>query len=64
MNAIATILATAAVTAGSIRAVREIRKRLKRASDHKDLKGKRGDGRVIDLEKDAETGVYGVSKRR
>lgn len=68
MNPIATILATAAITAGSLRAAKAVRKRLKRASDDlpwlKKRRSSREDGIVLDLEEDRETGVYALREPR
>ena len=68
MNALATILATAAVTAGSIQAVKAIRKRFQDAPDHikwlRKRRSAREDGAVLDLEVDEDTGVYGLRQPR
>ena len=68
MNPIAAILATAAVTAGSIKAAEALRKRRRRASENlnwlRKRRSGRTDGAVIDLEVDAETGVYGLRDGR
>ncbi|MEO1040816.1 MAG: hypothetical protein AAFX52_00865 [Pseudomonadota bacterium] len=66
MNALAALLATAAVAAGSVTAVKAIRKRLRDAPDHiqwlRKRKSGRKDGAVIDLVAD-ESGVYGMPER-
>ena len=67
MNALAALLATAAVTAGSVTVAKAIRKRWREAPDHiqwlRKRKSGRQDGAVIDLVAD-ETGVYGMPERR
>jgi len=67
MNALAALLATAAVTAGSVTAVKAIRKRLREAPDQvhwlRKRRSGRNDGAVIDLVAD-ESGVYGMRRGR
>ncbi|MEM1410483.1 MAG: hypothetical protein AAGG79_07055 [Pseudomonadota bacterium] len=66
MNPIVTILTTAALTAGSLRLAKAVRARFRQRSGAEGrLRGHPpggGDGGVIDLEADAETGVYGLAR--
>jgi hypothetical protein len=67
MNAIATILATAAITAGTVKIAKEMRKRLQKAPDDvrwlRKRRSTREDGIVIDLQED-ESGVYSIRPGR
>ncbi|MFC3301296.1 hypothetical protein [Parvularcula lutaonensis] len=67
MNALATLLATAAVTAGSIKAIRALRKRMRNAPERARTMRKgtarMRDKDVIDLERNAHTGVYGIAEQ-
>lgn len=64
MNVVASILATAAVSAAAVRGVRYLRRRAalarRRAVDRR--QGEKGI--IIDMERDAATGVYGVDQHR
>lgn len=68
MNAITTILATAAITAGTLQAIKAARRRFASAPDDrawlKKRRSSREDGIVVDLEVDEATGVYGLGGGR
>ncbi|MEM1379365.1 MAG: hypothetical protein AAGH41_01945 [Pseudomonadota bacterium] len=68
MNPLVAVLATAAVAAGSVKAIQEVRKRLRDAPDHikwlKKRRSSREDGVVVDLEPDQTTGVYTLKTER
>ncbi|MCQ8185109.1 hypothetical protein [Parvularcula maris] len=64
MQTIAAILLTAAATAGTVRAAKKLRsvlRRRKMTAEGRD--GLAGKGPVIDLERDAVTGVYSARRR-
>jgi hypothetical protein len=67
MNALATLLATAAITAGTVTAVKKLRKTLRHAPDDvrwlRKRRSTREDGIVIDLQEN-ESGVYSVPPGR
>ncbi|NNU15021.1 hypothetical protein HK107_01615 [Parvularcula sp. ZS-1/3] len=65
MNALAAILATAAVAAGSVRLVKTLRRKLSEQDQgqRNPNRRKKSGTSHIDLEKDKETGVYGLRKR-
>lgn len=66
MNPLATIVATAAATAASLKLIQAFQKRLKEAPENvrwlKKRRSSRQDGAVLDLEPDAKTGIYGLKK--
>lgn len=68
MNPLATIVATAAATAASLKLVQSLKKRLKEAPENvrwlKKHRSAREDGAVLDLEPDTKTGVYGLKEDR
>lgn len=67
MNPLVAVIATAAVAAGSVKAVQAIQKRLREAPDHvkwlKKRRSGREDGAVVELEQDTSTGVYALRDR-
>lgn len=65
MNALAAILATAAVAAGSIRLAKKLRRNLSEQDQgqRSPNRRKKSGTSLIDLEKDKETGVYSLRKR-
>lgn len=64
MNPLVAVIATAAVAAGSVKAVQALQKRLRDAPDHvkwlRKRRSSREDGAVVELKKDDQTGVYAL----